>query len=458
MKMKMITATLLVFALGATSTFAQKGVDDGSRFGHGEDSLRCLQNLSIYAEYVKTGNFKDAYLPWKAAYTECPKAQVSTYINGVKILQWFIGQEKDAAKRAAYVEELMDVYDQRLKYLDDLNALVRNQTTRETVLGMKAHDYIVFGGNIDINKAYNMLKEVVVAQKENTAYYLLQDFINISEKKYKTDPNHKETFITDYQMAAEYANAVNERTQNNPKASEALKKATLLTKDYVDGIFINSGAANCENLEAMYGPKIEENKENLDYLKQVVAVMRMFKCTEQEAYFKASEYAHAVSPTAETAVGCAYMNYKKGDLDKTLQFFDEAIELETDPVKKSEDAYNAAVVLFSKKQLGKAKSYANKALSFNDKNGKAYILIANMYASSPNWSDEPALNRCTYYLAIDKLQRAKAVDPSVTEEANKLIGTYAAHTPKPEDLFFLNLKKGDSITIGGWIGESTVIR
>lgn len=458
MKMKMITATLLVFALGATSTFAQKGVDDGSRFGHGEDSLRCLQNLSIYAEYVKTGNFKDAYLPWKAAYTECPKAQVSTYVNGVKILQWFIGQEKDAAKRAAYVEELMDVYDQRLKYLDDLNALVRNPTTRETVLGMKAHDYIVFGGNIDINKAYDMLKEVVTAQKENTAYYLLQDFINISEKKYKTDPNHKETFITDYQMAAEYADAVNERTQNNPKASEALKKATLLTKDYVDGIFINSGAANCENLEAMYGPKIEENKDNLDYLKQVVSVMKMFRCTEQEAYFKASEYAHAVSPTAETAVGCAYMNYKKGDLDKTLQFFDQAIELETDPVKKSEDAYNAAVVLFSKKQLGKAKSYVNKAISFNDKNGKAYILIANMYASSPNWSDETALNRCTYYLAIDKLQRAKSVDPSVTEEANKLIGTYAAHTPKPEDLFFLNLKKGDSITIGGWIGESTVIR
>ena len=356
------------------------------------------------------------------------------------------------------MEELMDVYDQRLKYLDDLNALVRNPTTRETVLGMKAHDYIVFGGNIDINKAYDMLKEVVTAQKENTAYYLLQDFINISEKKYKTDPNHKETFITDYQMAAEYADAVNERTQNNPGASEALKKATLLTKDYVDGIFINSGAANCENLEAMYGPKIEENKDNLDYLKQVVSVMKMFRCTEQEAYFKASEYAHAVSPTAETAVGCAYMYYKKGDLDKTLQFFDQAIELETDPVKKSEDAYNAAVVLFSKKQLGKAKSYANKAISFNDKNGKAYILIANMYASSPNWSDETALNRCTYYLAIDKLQRAKSVDPSVTEEANKLIGTYAAHTPKPEDLFFLNLKKGDSITIGGWIGESTVIR
>ena len=152
------------------------------------------------------------------------------------------------------------------------------------------------------------------------------------------------------------------------------------------------------------------------------------------------------------------MYYKKGDLDKTLQFFDQAIELETDPVKKSEDAYNAAVVLFSKKQLGKAKSYANKAISFNDKNGKAYILIANMYASSPNWSDESALNKCTYFAVIDKLQRAKAVDPSVAEEANKLIGTYSGHTPQAKDLFMLGYKAGDRITIGGWIGESTTIR
>ena len=69
-----------------------------------------------------------------------------------------------------------------------------------------------------------------------------------------------------------------------------------------------------------------------------------------------------------------------------------------------------------------------------------------------------ALNKCTYFAVIDKLQKAKSVDPSVAEEANKLISTYAAHTPKDADLFFLSLKKGDSVTIGGWIGETTTIR
>ena len=81
-----------------------------------------------------------------------------------------------------------------------------------------------------------------------------------------------------------------------------------------------------------------------------------------------------------------------------------------------------------------------------------------MYASNPNWSDETTLNKCTYYAAIDKLMRAKEVDPDMAEEAQKLITTYAAMTPKDEDLFFLGLKKGNPVHIGGWIKETTTIK
>ena len=108
--------------------------------------------------------------------------------------------------------------------------------------------------------------------------------------------------------------------------------------------------------------------------------------------------------------------------------------------------------------MSKAKQYARKAIESNGASGKAYILIAQMYAASPNWSDEAALNKCTFFAAIDKLQKAKSVDPSVEEQANELIRSYSAYTPKDEDLFFIGLKKGNSVTIGGWIGETTTIR
>lgn len=452
MKMKMVTA-LFVLSLSATASFAQKGVEDGSRFGHGQDSLNCLKNISIYTEYVKTNNFKDAYPAWKSVFTEAPIAQVSTYTNGAKILRWLIANEKDAAKQKEYLNELMKVHDQRIQYLDQLNQLVkRGGVTKGSIIGMKAHDYFTMGGQ-DMNEAYNMFKEAIDLEKVNADYFVLQEFMDAASRKMKSDDTYKEQFIQDYLMASSAADAAfKAATKENDK------KLLKVAKDNIDAFFINSGVATCDNLQAIYAPKVEQNKTNLDYLKQVIAVMQMLGCTEQEAYFAASEAAHAIEPTAETAVGCGYMYYKKGDLEKCIEYFDQAINLEQDPVKKADYAYKTAAILYSKKQLSKAKQYALKSISLDGNNGKPYILIANMYASSPNWSDENALNKCTYFAVIDKLQRAKSVDPSVTDEANKLIGTYAAHTPKDADLFFLGLKKGDSVTIGGWIGETTTIR
>ena len=447
----MVTA-LLALSLSATAVFAQKGVEDGSRFGHGQDSLNCLQNISIYTEYVKTNNFKDAYPSWKAVFDEAPWAQIATYTNGAKILRALIAAEKDGAKQKEYFNLLMKVHDQRIQYLEQLNTLSRTKATKGDIMGTKAHDYFTMGGS-DNNEVYAMFAEAVAAEKHNLPYYVLMEFVDASARKVKADEAHKEQFVQDYIAASGYANeALNAATK------ESAKKNYKTAKENIDAHFINSGVATCDNLQAIYAPKVEASKTDLEYLKQVVKVMKMLGCTESEAYFAASEYAHAIEPTAETAIGCGYMYYKKGDFDKCISYFDNAIELEQDPIKKADYNYSAAAVLFANKQLSKAKQYARKAIELNGEWGKPYMLIAQMYASSPNWSDEGALNKCTFFAVIDKLQKAKSVDPSCAEEADKLIRTYAGYTPKDEDLFFIGLKKGNAVTIGGWIGETTTIR
>ena len=448
---KMLTA-LFALSLSATAVFAQKGVEDGSRFGHGQDSLNCLKNISVYTEYVKTNNFKDAYPSWKAVFDEAPWAQVATYTNGAKILRALIAAEKDGAKQKEYFELLMKVHDQRIQYLDKLNTLSKTKATKGDIMGTKAHDYFSMGGQ-DNNAAYAMFAEAVAAEKHNLPYYVLMEFVDASARKVKAEEAHKEQFVQDYIAAAGYASEALEAAKK-----ESAKKNYQMAKENIDAHFINSGVATCDNLQAIYAPKIEANKTNLDYLKQVMKVMKMLGCTEAEAYFAASELAHAIEPTAETAIGCGYMYYKKGDFDKCISYFDNAIELEQDPIKKADYNYSAAAVCFSNKQLSKAKQYARKSIELNGENGKPYLLIAQMYASSPNWSDEAALNKCVFFAVIDKLQKAKSVDPSCAEEADKLIRTYAGYTPKDEDLFFIGLKKGDAVTIGGWIGETTTIR
>ena len=449
--MKMVTA-LFALSLSATAVFAQKGVEDGSRYGHGQDSINCLQNISIYTEYVKTNNFQDAYTPWKAVFDETPWAQVGTYTNGAKILRALIAAEKDGAKQKEYFNLLMKVHDQRIQYLDKLNTLSRTKSSKGDIMGTKAHDYLSMGGQ-DMNAAYEMFAEAVASEKHNLPYYVLMEFVDVSARKTKIDAAHKEQLVQDYIAASGYANEALKAAKK-----ESAKKNYQTAKDNIDAYFINSGVATCDNLQEIYAPKVEENKGNIEYLKSVITVMQKLGCKESEAYFAASEYAHAIEPTAATAFGCGAMYYKKGDIDKSMQYFDNAIELEQDPIQKADYCYTAAQILFGNKQLSKAKQYARKAIEANGAFGKPYILIAQMYASSPNWSDESALNKCTFFAAIDKLQKAKSVDPSCAEEADKLIRSYAAYTPKDEDLFFIGLKKGNAVTIGGWIGETTTIR
>ena len=437
MKMKTLVA-MLFLAAGSTTVAAQS--DD------------CNSNSSISHEAVKAGNFKDAYLPWKAVMEKCPTLRYYTYSDGLDILHSFLHTYKGKPEYEKYFNELMGVYDQLIKYTPELQKTVKVRPAERT-LGLKAMDYIQFAPKADVNVAYGWLSTSVDADKGETLAPVLFYFLDQSAKKLANDPNHKEQFIQDYLNASQWADEAIAAT-----TKESTKKSYHGVKENLVALFINSGAADCASLQDIYAPKVEANQKDLAYLKKVIDIMKMMNCTESEAYLQAAYYAYKIEPTTEAAAGCAYQAFKKGDIDGAVKFFDESINLETDNAKKAEKAYAAAAVLASAKKLSQSRTYAQKAISYNDNYGAPYILIANLYATSPNWSDESALNKCTYFAVIDKLQRAKSVDPSVADEANKLIGTYSRHTPQAKDLFMLGYKSGDRITIGGWIGETTTIR
>nr|WP_186971965.1 tetratricopeptide repeat protein [Bacteroides intestinalis] len=441
MKIKTLVAVLLLSG-GVTSAFAQT-----------ED---CNKNSSISHEAVRAGNFKDAYLPWKEVLKACPTLRYYTFSDGQKILRAFLSEIKDrnSADYKKYFDELMELHDLKMKYIPEFIAKgTKLSTSVDGALGAKALDYIALAPKMDVNQAYNWFKQSVDAEKGNSEGAILHYFLDMSLNKLKIDTNHKEQFIQDYLTASEYAD---DAVTAEPDANK--KKTLQQVKDNLVAMFINSGTADCESLQGIYGPKVEANQTDSAYLKKAIAVMKMMKCTESEAYFQASYYMYKINPTADAATGCGYMAYKKGDFDTAIKYFDEALSLESDSEKKAQLCYIVAASLFNSKKLSQARSYLQKAIGFKENFGDAYILLAQLYASSPNWNDESALNKCTYFVVIDKLQRAKAVDPSVADKANELISTYARYTPKAEDLFMLGIKAGDRVTIGGWIGESTTVR
>lgn len=94
-----IKAIIALFALTSTVAMAQKGVEDGSRYGHGQDSIDCLNNLSLYGEYVKTKNYAEAYPYWQKVFADAPVSQHGIYTNGAVILKKLIAATKDMTER-----------------------------------------------------------------------------------------------------------------------------------------------------------------------------------------------------------------------------------------------------------------------------------------------------------------------------------------------------------------------
>src|SRR6056297_555032 len=104
--MKTLTRLFLILIITGISLegSAQTGVEDGSRFGSGEDSIRCLKNLSLYSEFYKQNNYEDAEKPWKIVYNECPKASKNIYLHGEKMLTDAIENTDNEEKREVLID------------------------------------------------------------------------------------------------------------------------------------------------------------------------------------------------------------------------------------------------------------------------------------------------------------------------------------------------------------------
>lgn len=454
MKIKVLL-TALIFTSGIFGAQAQKGVDSGTQYGRGEDSIRCITALSLYQPYAKSGNFADAIGPWTTAYEECPAANKDLYLNGVKIVNWEIENEKDPAKREALVEKLMGVYDKRIKYFGN-----DNKYGKDWILSRKANDYLrVKGDGADPAVIYGWLKEAIDEFGDQTESMAVSLYMFASHRLLIADSNNKEQYLNDYFRSTAILDAQIAAAQaaNNEKDLNAL----TTYKTAVDGGFISSGAADCETLQSMYADKVEENKEDMEFLGETLALLKRMRCTDTDVYIAASRYVHLNNPTAESAVGLGKQAIRDKDYEQAIKYFEEAVTLETDNDSKADDYYTIAALMYDQNNYSRARQYALKTLELKPNYGQAYMLIGNMYGTTIKniYPNDQVLMKVAYNIAIDKFEKARQVDPSVAEDANRFINAYRAQLPSTEDIFMHpDIEKGKPFTVGGWINERTTVR
>lgn len=452
MKKLLFTGLLTVAIIAGVS--AQKAGYDPVKapYGHGEDSVSCRVNLSLLQTAAKAEAYSEALKPWTSVYENCPGSSKNIYIYGPRIFKALYSKEADAAKKTEYLNKVMEIYDTRLKFYG-------NDDAKGTITAYKIYDYMeLMGDKSDSKVIYDGLVSAISEMKDKMdpadAY---GHFMVASLTEYLKDNSKKEQYLKDYFAVTGYIDqAITNANANNDKTTSDYLVAV---KDGIVQGFVNSGAGDCKTLNEYYADKVEPNKTDKAFLNDVISALSSVGCTDSDLYFAAAEYLHKLEPSANAALGLANRSLRNNDYDTAIKYYEEAADLEVDKKKSSDYMMQLAGIFSNQRNFARSRQAAYDALKYNPNNGNAYILIGQLYATTAgNIFDEPEKRGLVFCAAVDKLQKAKSVDPSVAGEANSLINKYVGYFMDTENAFMMGFKEGQSVFIPGWIGENTTVR
>jgi len=444
MKARSLTALfIMLFFFFSFPLLGQKGVEDGSKYGHGEDSIECVRNFSLYTEYYKQKNYVDALPYWKIVFAECPKITSNLYLHGVRMYNIKLKQEKELDLKYGYLDTIMMIYDQRIKYFN-----------REGyVLGRKGKDLLAIRrDNMDnVQEGYDMIKRSISLQNEKSQIDILVIYMTASSTLFEGGKIDGEKVIENYALISDI---IDKQIGKKPE-EETLKRA----KEAVDNVFATSGAATCDGLIGLFGPKFEQSPNDLNQMKKILHLLGQTRCQKSEFYFTVSTSYHKQEPTSKSAYLLAQMNVERKKFENAARYYKEAIELETDNVEKSKYYLKLGDITY--RELGNyslARTYALEAKDSDPSSGHPYMLIGSIYAASKPCGDNELSEKAIYWLAVDYFIRAKNIDSELAKIANKNISLYSQHFPGSEMIFFHGFKEGDEYQVECWINEKTKVR
>ena len=215
--------------------------------------------------------------------------------------------------------------------------------------------------------------------------------------------------------------------------------------------------ANCENLIPLYNKDFEEFKNDGVWLQRAMNGMYTKECTDDPLFVKIVEQKNAIEPNASTAYYLGILKEKDGKRKEALDYYNQAVNLETDSYEKAKILKSIAGKFRKKGSYGQARSYYRKALAQNPSLGSAHIAIAQMYAkSAKNCGTDNFTKRAVYWLAAQEARKAGRVDGTLRSDAGKSVANYMAKAPQRSEVFSSG-RSGETIKIGCWIGSSVKV-
>jgi len=421
---------------------------------YGEDSATCVQKISLYREFYKqwkgsgykSSAINDALKSWRWVFFNCPLGTENTYVDGVKMFNTFIKNEKEKEKKEKFIDTLMMIYDQRIVYFPKHYKTKKPQTG--DILGRKGVDLYQWRPN-EYEEVYQILKESVELDGNNSKSAVLVYYFRVTTKMVNNEKVLKEVIVETYDFVIDI---IDYNIKNNQKKKSDFENA----RGNIELTF--EPYASCEDLIGIYTKKFNEQGDDPEVLSKIVKMLDKKGCTDSQLYFDVTVKLYDLLPNPESAFLIGRMYLKRNDYDQATEYLIAGTEMED--IDKRADSYLLLADCYRNlNNYSKARSYALNVTEIRPEDGNPYVLIGDMYAASAkDCGNNDLTNKVAYWAAVDKYYKARSVDPSIADAANERISTYSRVFPSIEIIFFHDLKEGDSYKVECWINETTTVR
>ena len=397
---------------------------------------------SYLKEEVANRNFNSAARYLQQLLSTCPNASENIYANGVKLYKDRVNRAETLAEKKMFVDSIILLYDIRIQHFGN-----HPKRGKVYLLERKAREYLTYKAD-DREGVAEVFEAAIAAQVEAgvvdpelVAIY----FVNICED-YQNDIVDAMTVVNAYDAHAQYfENIAPEKEQFKAQFEQS---------------FGVSGAASCENIEAIFGKKIADNRADTKVVEQAFKLLYRAKCSS-DFFFEVGEKYYANQPSSEVAMALAQGFQDKKNFDKANQYLREALAVEQNPADREKLYVRIGILDMSMNNFSEAVEAFREAQAINPENAHAPFFLAQCYVNGAKNCSGLAKD-AIYWAAYDLIQKAlpllEAQDAERVEAANQLAAAYRAAFPTKEECFFNELAEGSTYTVNCGFAQGVATR
>lgn len=403
----------------------------------------CIKFLSYYQEDYKLKDYDRALENWRKALAACPaNASQNLYVHGTTLMTQLYKKVPAGTAKDAVVDTILMLQDRRMAEFPK---------KKTDILNNKGLYMVNYRGS-DKMYIFEKLDEIARELGPETSNAVLVNGFDAAVCLYREGKLEPDAVLDAYEAAA---SRIESKRPETPAETADNEKAMA----NIGMLLAGCQLASCERLIEIYSPRLQNEPENAALAGAIVRMMNAADdCAGNELYLKAVSTLHRLDPSHKSAYALYRMNAARDNVDKAVTYLEEAINGEGVSAETAAGyQYELSLFAYKNKLRTKAAEAARKAVELDGGYaGKAYIVLGNLWSSAPAEGELQQLAR--YWVAYDYYATAKGTDPSIADEADRLIGGARRYFPEDSEVFMYDLKKGDSFraSAGGMNAMTTV--